>query len=56
LLRHVSRAVVPPGDVLLHAGDFSMTGNLEPVRKFNEWLGKLPHTTKIVIAGKSIEY
>lgn len=45
---------VPPGDVLLHAGDFSMTGGLEPVKEFNEWLGKLPHLNKIVIAGALI--
>ncbi len=33
------RLVVPPGDVLLHAGDFTMTGDMEEVQHFNSWLG-----------------
>jgi len=42
---------VPEGDVLLHAGDFSMTGTVVQVRSFNNFLGTLPHKHKIVIAG-----
>lgn len=42
---------VPDGDVLLHAGDFSMRGKEPEIIAFNEWLGKLPHPHKIVIAG-----
>lgn len=42
---------VPAGDVLLHGGDFTMNGELDVVRDFNEWLGTLPHARKIVIAG-----
>eukprot|EP00929_Paragymnodinium_shiwhaense_P113855 TRINITY_DN82144_c0_g1_i1.p1 TRINITY_DN82144_c0_g1~~TRINITY_DN82144_c0_g1_i1.p1 ORF type:complete len:338 (-),score=29.56 TRINITY_DN82144_c0_g1_i1:39-1052(-) len=42
---------VPPGDILLHAGDFSMYGEAEEVADFNAWLGTLPHKHKIVIAG-----
>jgi predicted phosphodiesterase len=42
---------VPPGDVLIHAGDFSNQGALSDVEKFNAWLGALPHRHKIVIAG-----
>lgn len=49
---------VPNGDVLVHCGDILMTSvrysdmeNLRRVRKFNQWLGTLPHEHKIVIAG-----
>ncbi len=45
------RLVVPDGDVLLHAGDFSNVGEPEIVEEFNEWLGRLPHPIKVVIAG-----
>ncbi len=34
------RLRVPPGDVLLHAGDFSMTGQMREVEHFNAWLGR----------------
>ena len=43
--------VVPPGDVLIHAGDFTDTGELSQCVKFNQWLGTLPHKHKVVIAG-----
>ena len=42
---------IPPGDVLLHAGDFSVRGNIKTLTRFNDLLGSLPHTHKIVIAG-----
>jgi len=42
---------IPPGDVLIHAGDFTRYGLVSEVEEFNSWLGKLPHTHKIVIAG-----
>ena len=42
---------LPEGDVLVHAGDFTMAGNPDEVVKFNEYLGSLPHKHKIVIAG-----
>lgn len=42
---------IPNGDVLLHAGDFSMYGRPEEVHIFNEFLGNLPHKHKVVIAG-----
>jgi len=38
---------VPPGDVLVHAGDFSMTGAADEVAHFNAWLGTLPHPHKV---------
>lgn len=30
---------IPPGDVFLHAGDFSMTGKLKEIEEFNDFLG-----------------
>lgn len=42
---------VPPGDIFIHAGDFTSCGEKQEVIKFNEWLGGLPHPHKIVIAG-----
>lgn len=42
---------VPPGDILIHGGDCTLRGSLEDVEEFNYWLGTLPHTHKVVIAG-----
>ncbi|KAK6627146.1 hypothetical protein RUM44_009623 [Polyplax serrata] len=42
---------IPDGDVLIHAGDVSQCGRVEEIIDFNDWLGKLPHKHKIVIAG-----
>jgi len=42
---------LPEGDVLLHAGDFSMEGGLEEVQDFARWLRLLPFQHKVVIAG-----
>jgi Icc-related predicted phosphoesterase len=43
---------VPPGDLLIHAGDFTL--NSKPpsiVSDFNAWLGSLPHRHKVVVPG-----
>jgi len=42
---------IPNGDILIHAGDFTNYGEVDKVKEFNTWLGTLPHTHKIVIAG-----
>jgi len=43
---------VPQGDLLLHAGDFTMfSKSLGAIQDFDEWLGELPHRHKIVIPG-----
>lgn len=42
---------VPPGDIFIHAGDFTRCGRLEEVIDFNNWIGQLPHKYKVVIAG-----
>lgn len=43
---------VPRGDILVHAGDFTMfSRSITAIRNFNEWLGELPHKHKIVVPG-----
>jgi len=43
---------VPPGDILICVGDFTMfSKSLSAIEDFNEWLGELPHRHKIVIPG-----
>lgn len=42
---------IPDGDVLLHAGDFTNSGNTREVFAFNKFIGQFPHRHKIVIAG-----
>jgi Icc-related predicted phosphoesterase len=42
---------IPPGDILVHAGDLTRFGDREELAEFNEFIGALPHPTKIVIAG-----
>jgi predicted phosphodiesterase len=42
---------VPDGDVLLHAGDITNVGETKILEDFAAWLGELPHTQKVVIAG-----
>ena len=42
---------IPEGDILIHCGDFSSSGRIEEIARFNFWLSKLPHKTKIVVAG-----
>jgi Icc-related predicted phosphoesterase len=43
---------VPAGDILIHAGDFTMNSrSAEKLIDFNEWLGDLPHAHRVVIPG-----
>jgi len=46
-----ARLRVPDGDLLLHAGDFSMSGRPAEIAEFDRWLGTLPHPHKVVVAG-----
>ena len=43
--------VVPPGDVLVHAGDLCRCGDLDELREAAAWLRGFPHPHKIVVAG-----
>lgn len=42
---------VPPGDLLLHAGDVSNTGTQEEIVDFLDWFAAQPHPHKVFIAG-----
>ena len=48
---HGALPPLPQGDVLLHAGDFTMRGEPEEVQRFAEWWHAQPHPQKVVIAG-----
>jgi Icc-related predicted phosphoesterase len=44
--------IVPPGDLLLYAGDFTFFSRRRSmIDDFNDWLGELPHRHKVVIYG-----
>lgn len=47
---------IPDGDMLIHAGDFSMRAKLNDVVQFAEWFKKQPHQYKIVVAGNHDVY
>ncbi|KAK6104605.1 Calcineurin-like phosphoesterase family protein [Brugia pahangi] len=42
---------IPPGDILIVAGDFTLYGRPDEVELFSKYLKQLPHTLKVVIAG-----
>ncbi|XP_067685660.1 UPF0046 protein C25E10.12-like [Haliotis asinina] len=55
-MRHEERhtdlsSMIPPGDVLLHVGDFTMYGSRGELYTFNQHYGSLPHKVKLLIAG-----
>jgi predicted phosphohydrolase len=45
------RLVLPAGDVLVHAGDFTMRGTGPEIAVFGSWLGAQPFAHKVVVAG-----
>lgn len=43
---------VPGGDILIHAGDFSLfSKSLRAIDDFNNWLGELPHSHVLLVPG-----
>ncbi len=48
---HHSRLRVPPGDVLVHAGDSTSRGTNAQLQSFAKFFAAQPHPHKIVIAG-----
>ena len=46
-----SRVTVPPADILIFAGDMSMSGTRDEIADFAQWWKDLPHPRKAVIAG-----
>jgi len=47
---------VPPGDILIHAGDLSNAGTVAQIQAQLDWLNTLPHKEKVVIAGNHDSY
>ena len=45
------RLPIPPGDILIHAGDALLSGSFRELEIFNEWFASLPHPIKIFVAG-----
>lgn len=43
--------IIPDGDILIHAGDMTVSGTIPEIASFDNWLKTLPHKYKIVIAG-----
>jgi len=48
---HSRRCVLPPGDVLLHAGDLSSWGYVDNLNTTLLWLAEHDHPVKIIIGG-----
>ncbi len=48
---HGTRPLIPPGDLLLHAGDLTQWGTFAEIQAQLAWLSAQPHTHKVVIAG-----
>jgi Icc-related predicted phosphoesterase len=42
---------IPDGDVLVHAGDYSVFGKYDETKEFLDWFVKHPHPHKIIVFG-----
>ena len=45
------KLVMPKGDLLIHAGDFTNQGRAKDIKDFDDWLGGLDYRHKIVVFG-----
>lgn len=48
---HHEGVEIPDGDIFIFVGDYTGVNSSAELHRFNNWLGKLPHETKIFIAG-----
>lgn len=53
---HEQTVDIPPGDILIHAGDLTESGTAADIQKQLDWLKSQPHGVKIVIAGNHDSY
>ena len=53
---HNEKLQIPNGDILIHAGDLTVTGTAAEIQAQIDWLVDLPHPHKIVIAGNHDSY
>lgn len=47
---------VPPGDILVHAGDMTNLGSIPEIQRQVDWLARLPHQEIVVISGNHDTY
>lgn len=50
---HNQTPKLPPGDILIHAGDLTNQGSYDELQRTVEWLERSDFEAKIVIAGTS---
>ncbi|KAJ0420210.1 Metallo-dependent phosphatase-like protein [Aspergillus carlsbadensis] len=48
---HNARPPLPPGDILIHAGDLTAHGTFDELQAQLQWLSAQPHAHKVVVAG-----
>jgi len=48
---HYDIGDLTPGDMLIHAGDFTLRGRINEAELFADWMKDQPHRHKVVIAG-----
>lgn len=48
---HNHRPEIPPGDILIHAGDLTDNGSFDETQAGLDWLALQPHAYKIFVAG-----
>ncbi|OQE14267.1 hypothetical protein PENFLA_c039G00549 [Penicillium flavigenum] len=50
------RPEIPPGDILIHAGDLTSDGSLAELQITLNWLQAQPHPIKVAVAGRADRY
>lgn len=48
---HNRQPLLPPGDILIHAGDLTENGSFDEIQAQLHWLSSQSHTHKIVVTG-----
>ena len=48
---HNTQPALPPGDLLLHAGDLTAWGTFSEIQAQLDWLNEQPHQYKVIVAG-----
>ncbi|KGO71531.1 hypothetical protein PITC_051720 [Penicillium italicum] len=50
------RPEIPPGDILIHAGDLAADGSFAELQRTLDWINSQPHHIKIAVAGRGDKY
>jgi hypothetical protein len=48
---HDKTVSIPPGDLLVHAGDLTNDGTVDDIQKQLDWLSSQPHEHKVLVCG-----